>query len=295
MKKLHQIIQNQFDSAKNIAIVTHVRPDGDAIGSLLGLGLTLQDRGKLVQMVSPDGVPTNFRYLSGSSQVKCTIETEPDLLVTVDCSDLQRGGSVLADRIPGLNIDHHLTNLNFGEVNLVEPNAVATCAILAQYLPHWNFPISRPVAEALLTGVVSDTIGFRTPNVTPQALRLAATLIEHGASLSALYHHALVRRSFEAARYWGMALERLQREGRIIWTTLTLTDREEAAYPGNDDADLVNLLSTVDDTDIVVLFVEQKGGHVKVSWRAQPGLDVSQIALRFNGGGHPAAAGADIP
>ncbi len=295
MDTLQQAIVNAINAANTVAIVTHIRPDGDAIGSLLGLGLTLQDAGKQVQMVSPDGVRANFRHLAGSDQIVKKIDLQPDLLITVDCSDLQRTGKVMGERKPDLNIDHHVTNMNFAVINLVQPEAVATCAILTEHIPAWGFPLSRPVVEALLTGVISDTIGFRTTNITPQAMRQAAVLMEHGASLPDLYHQALVRRSYEAVRYWGMALERLQRQGSLIWTELTLSDRQEAGYPGNDDADLVNLLMTVDDKDIVVLFVEQANGHVKVSWRARPGLDVSQIALRFDGGGHPAAAGADIP
>jgi bifunctional oligoribonuclease and PAP phosphatase NrnA len=91
-----------------------------------------------------------------------------------------------------------------------------------------------------------------------------------------------------------MALEKMQREGQLVWTVLTLEDRANAGYSGNDDADLVNMLSSIDESDITVIFVQQKDGRVKVSWRAEPGWDISQIALQFGGGGHPAAAGADI-
>jgi len=94
--------------------------------------------------------------------------------------------------------------------------------------------------------------------------------------------------------YWGRCLIKLQRENRITWGTLTLQDREASGYSGNDDADLINVLSAVDETDIAVIFVEQRENKVKVSWRAQPGLDVSKIALSFGGGGHPAASGAEI-
>jgi phosphoesterase RecJ-like protein len=118
--------------------------------------------------------------------------------------------------------------------------------------------------------------------------------MDKGADLSELYNRALIRRSYEAARFWGKGLERLEREKRLVWTTLTLSDRQKSSYPGNDDADLVNILSSIDDSDICIIFVEQKNNHVKVSWRAQVGWDVSQLALGFGGGGHPAAAGADI-
>jgi bifunctional oligoribonuclease and PAP phosphatase NrnA len=119
-------------------------------------------------------------------------------------------------------------------------------------------------------------------------------LMDRGANLAELYNRALVRRSFEADRYWGQGLTRLTREGRLTWTSLTLADRAAAGYTGNDDADLVNVISAIDESDVGMIFVEQPDHRVKVSWRAQPGFDVSQIALSFGGGGHPAASGADI-
>jgi bifunctional oligoribonuclease and PAP phosphatase NrnA len=292
---LHTEIRQRLQDAQRIMIVSHVRPDGDAIGSMLALGLSLQQIGKQVEMVLADGVPSNFRHMKGSDKVSHRPHGEHDLIIVVDCSDLQRTGGVLGNRIPNINIDHHITNLEFGEINFVIAEEVATAAILADYMHLWDLPITQPVAEALLTGLVSDTLGFRTSNVTPDSLRTAANLIEKGANLANIYHQALIRRSFQAARFWGYGLEKIQREGNMVWTTLTLEDRANAGYSGNDDADLVNMLSSIDESEITVIFVQQKDGHVKVSWRAEPGWDVSQVALQFGGGGHPAAAGADIP
>lgn len=291
---IHGKIRELLTNANQILVVSHIRPDGDAVGSLLGFGLALQATSKQVQMVLADGVPQNFRHLPGSNLIKRQAKGEFDCIVVVDCSDLQRTGDALKDRSPDLNIDHHITNLNFAAINLVDPEAVATCAILAQHLPDWGFAITPDVASALLTGIISDTLGFRTSNVTPDALRQAASLMELGANLPELYNLALVGRSYEATRYWGQGLGKVQRDGALVWTTLTLEDRKLAAYPGNDDADLVNLLATIDNSEIVVMFVEQSSNRVKVSWRARPGYDVSQIALQFGGGGHPAAAGAEI-
>jgi len=289
-------IGQELHRAKRILIASHIRPDGDAVGSLLGLGLALQEAGKTVQMVLADGVPASFRHLKGSEQVVKRPSGEFDLIVVVDCSDSQRTGEVVsALGVPDINIDHHITNLNFARLNLVMPNTVATCAILAKYMPLWNLPITPPIASALLTGLISDTLGFRTSNMTPEALRLAAGLMDLGTDLPELYNRALVRRSFEAARYWGAGLSRLTRQGRLVWTSLTLADRSPAGYPGNDDADLINILSTIEEADIAMIFVEQHGGKVKVSWRAVPGVDVSAVALRFGGGGHAAASGAVIP
>lgn len=288
-------IKKFLHQASRVVITSHIRPDGDAIGAVLGMGTALQEAGKHVQVVLADGLPAVFRHLPGSKLVSRKIEGDYDLSVVLDCSDLQRTGGVLGDRKPEINIDHHVTNLEFGEVNLVEPEAAATCEILAENLPEWGFTISQPAAALLLAGIVTDTIGFRTSNTRPHTLRCAADLMELGASLSEVYYHNLLRQSYEAAGLWGKGLARLQRQDRLVYTSLSLEDKQQIGYNGNDDADLINLLSTIDDADIAVIFVELNGGIVKVSWRAQPGFDVSQIAVKFGGGGHLAAAGAQIP
>lgn len=287
--------QRLFSEANRVLIVSHIRPDGDAVGSLLGLGLSLKQTGKEVQMVLADGLPANFRFLEGSREVTNRAEGPVDLIISVDCSDLSRIGSALRDyQEPDLNVDHHITNTRFARYNLVEPEAVATAEILARKLPAWGLPVTAPVASALLTGLLTDTLGFRTSNMTPGAMRSAAELMERGANLPGLYNDALIRRSYEAVRLWAAGLAQMERNGEIVWASLSLSDRQEAGYPGRDDADLINVLSSIDDAKIALIFVEQANGNTKVSWRAKPGIDVSQVALAFGGGGHPAAAGAEI-
>ncbi len=302
--QLISAIRQKLQTAQRILIASHVRPDGDAIGSMLGLGLALQETGKDVQMVSSDGVPSSFRHLAGSDRVVNHAKGIFDLVAVVDCSDLLRVGDALngslqsraatAQVIPDINIDHHVTNLDFAEYNLVEAEASATSEILANTLPALGFPISEPVASALLTGIITDTLGFHTSNVTPATMRTVADLMERGANLATLYKEALLQHSYDAINYWGKGLSKLQRRGSIVWTTLTLEDRKNAHYPGNDDADLINVLSSINEAEVSLIFVEQADGVVKVSWRAKPGIDVSQVALAFGGGGHKAASGANI-
>lgn len=290
---MHAEIGQALRAAQNIHLVTHIRPDGDAVGSMLGLALALRAAGKIVQTIINDGIPANLRQIPGAKEITRQAAGTPDLWVVLDCSDLARTGLEWSpDSPPDINIDHHITNLNFARLNCVYPEAVATSAVLAEHLEEWGFPVTKECAEALLTGIVSDSLGFRTNNTNSAALRLAADLMEKGADLPELYNRALMNRSFESALYWGEGLGKLQRDGKLIWTVLHLNDRIKVNYAGNDDADLVNFLATIDDADIAIMFVEQKEGSVKVSWRAQPGYDVSQIALQFGGGGHPGASGA---
>lgn len=289
------LAKERFGVAQQVLLVTHARPDGDAVGSLVGLGLALQQGGRQVQMVIEDGVPSEFRLMEGSDQVLRRPEGQFDLIGLVDCSDVERTGKVLIDwPAPDVNIDHHCTNMDYARVNLVDLQAVATAEIVADLIPVLDLKFTKPVAAALLTGLVTDTIGFRTSNVTPKALRLAAELMETGVDLSELYRRTLINRSFAAVRLWGAGLTKVERLGRLVWTSLTRLDREAVHYPGRDDADLINILAAIEDTDISIVFVEQSNGSIKVSWRAQPGFDVSKVALSFGGGGHAAASGAEI-
>lgn len=292
---LHHEIRNRIQTARRVLVVTHVRPDGDAIGSLLGLGLALRQAGKTVQMVCGDNIPQAFRHLPGSSEVYSRPSGTFDLTVVLDCSDLNRVGNALNGyNVPDLNVDHHITNLQFAHMNLVDPNAVATAEILAKSLSIWGLPLTAEVAAPLLTGLITDTLGFRTANVTPETLRLVASLMETGADLSQLYMRSMVQRSFEAVRFWGAGLSRLERENSLVWATLTMADRQASGYPGRDDADLINILSAIYGAEVALVFVEQPDGNVKVSWRSQPGYDVSRVAMLFGGGGHPNAAGAEV-
>lgn len=289
-------IKDRLRAAQKILITSHVRPDGDAVGSLLGLGLALQSAGKNVQMALADGVPSSFRYLEGSDRVRKKPDRDFDTFITVDCADFKRLGKPFQNfGQPDINIDHHITNERFGAINLIEGQEVATAAILTNYLPAWGYEITRPIAAALLTGIITDTLGFRTSNITPEALRQAATLMETGVDLSELYMRGLVHRSFSSARYWGAGLSRLESSNGIVWTSLSLADRKTSGYDGNDDADLINMISAIKDHKVGLIFVEQHDNHVKISWRAlEQGVDVSPVAQHFGGGGHAAAAGADI-
>ena len=282
--------------ARQVAVVSHERPDGDAVGSMLGLVLSLRQRGQPAVPVLAGGLPARFEFLPGAADVVASVPEDTDLVAMVDCADLDRAALPLdaLRRPPGINVDHHPTNSRFAQANLVDPTAAATAQILYRLSPALGLPVGREVATNYLAGVVSDTIGFRTPNVTPQLLRLAADLEDQAGSLSRVYEEILTSRSFASARYWGAGLSRLERRGNIVWARLSLEDRLASGYSGSDDADLINLLGTIEGTDISLMFIEQGGGQVKVSWRSRNGLDVSRLAQQFGGGGHEPAAGASI-
>lgn len=296
MNDLQKRIKSRIHAAHRVLVTSHVRPDGDAIGSSLALTLGLLDAGKQVQVVLSDGLPDGFIYLPGAELVRTKADGDFDLIISVDCSDLERIGAALDGfHAPDIIIDHHVTTEDFGTLNLVEPQAVATASVLTEHMPEWGLVITPPIASNLITGLVTDTLGFRTSNTTPESLRQVAHLMEIGADLSQLYYRSLVRRTFVEAKYWGAGLSSLQCADGIVWATLTLADRKASGYTGKDDADLINIVSSIDDADIAIMFVEQSSNKTKISWRGlKPHVDVSQISLQFDGGGHKAASGAEL-
>ena len=220
-------IAERLKNSKKLVIASHVRPDGDAIGSLLGLGLALIDAGKSVQMVLADGVPSSYKHLDGSDLIVKRPSGEQDTFITVDCADFKRVGKVFEEfGQPDINIDHHKTNEQFAKINLIEADEVATASILTNHLPKWGLEITQSVAAALLTGIITDTLGFRTSNMTPEALRQCATLMETGVDMPDIYMRSLIKKSFPAAKYWGAGLSSMEQKNGIVWGTLTLQDRK---------------------------------------------------------------------
>jgi bifunctional oligoribonuclease and PAP phosphatase NrnA len=282
--------------AEHILVVSHERPDGDAVGSILGLSLSLRQLGKRSTCVLADGLPGRFRFLPAASSIRRRPEPDFDLLVSLDSSSNDRFGIPAADfgRPFDLNIDHHPTNTCFARINLVDDQAASTASLLFDLAPALGLPIDQETASCWLTGLVTDTLGFRTSNVTPAVLRRAADLVDLGASVKEIFENALVAHTFPSLRYWGAGLSRLERQDGLVWASLRLADRQVAGYPGRDDADLIDLINTIEDAQIVVLFIEQDQQATKVSWRTRADFDLSQLAARFGGGGHRPAAGATI-
>jgi len=291
---IHHSIEQMLHDARSILLISHISPDGDAVGSILGMGLVLKAKSKQVQMVLVDGLPAKYLFLNGSEYIECEVKNPYDLSIALDCSDLRRTGLSLKENKFDINIDHHITNEYFASFNLVDAGAAATSEILAEYIPRWGFEINTSVANALLMGIITDTIGFRTVNTSPKLLRLAANLMEKGADITTIYRKALLDQSIKASLLWGFSLCKLRKQGKIIYTSITLEDRQKAGYSGKDDADLSNMLSDIADGEVSILFNEKSPNSVKVSWRSRSKLNVAKIAQHFSGGGHPAAAGAEV-
>lgn len=290
-------MERLIQQASCLLLVTHVAPDGDALGSLLGLGWLLQARGKDVIMACEDPVPDVYTWLPGSDQIVQQSNGSHDLVISLDCSDRRRMGDVGIgddDPAPVVNIDHHVTNTLFGVLNWVDPSSVATAQMVLNLADSLGWELPEHVAVCLLTGLVTDTRCFRTPNVDQAALGSALRLMEAGASLSQVTQRVLEQRPLASVRLWGQAIDRLELEDGILWTEVTASMRRRWSLGEDGDSGLTNFLSGVREAGIVVVFTERDNGTVDVGMRANPGQDVAQVALRLGGGGHPQAAGCTI-
>lgn len=293
-------IRERLDQAKTIAIFAHIRPDGDSIGSVLALGWALQDAGKTVQFISQDGVPHNIEFLFdllGEENPFIPEPTGADCLITPDISAVDRGGDFFVNHpeiVPDISIDHHASNPFFAKLNYIEPESPAACAVLTKLFNQLGLSITKRIANALLTGIMTDTIAFSTSGTDPETLRIAAELIEKGGELYTISQKAVKSRTFEASRFWQYGIAYEHRDGRIIWSILYQADREKSGYPGKDDADFVEHLANIEGFDVAIIFIEGTEQNVRISFRSKPGFDVSKVACAFGGGGHKAAAGANV-
>jgi len=291
---LNQAIKDSLQACKKPLILAHIRPDGDAVGSIVALGSGLRQLEKDPILVLSDGLPKRYRFLDGCETITTSLTEPYDLVITVDCANRERLSTPDELEEVHVNIDHHVTNEQYANHNLIKPQLASTTAILAKHMPMWGISITKKIANALMMGMITDTIGFRTNNVTPEFLRLAGDLLEEGAQLADMYHKGLTLHSVKASKIWGFALSRLETDQHLAWTSILVDDRKKAEYESRDDADLTNHLSSIENIDISILFNEQKDGKVKVSWRSSEQYDVTQIAALYGGGGHPQASGATL-
>lgn len=286
-------------AASRIIIVTHIFPDGDAIGSLMGLTHALRSIGKEVTPVVDGGTPDYLQFIPGSDVVRSDLnEITADLAITVDASDMGRTGEAgkqaFALGVPVIMLDHHPTNLLFGTINLLNPTAPAAAEIVLDWLDSLNISLTHDAAFALLTGIVTDTLCFRVSSVTSDTLEKAHRLMAAGAPLSEITQRTVSRRAPGVFALWASVMPTVQIEEHVIWAVLDRAARESAHYKEDGDGGLVGLMIEAAEAYISATFRETKDGKVDLGFRAIPGFNVAQVALSLGGGGHIQAAGATV-
>jgi len=298
-------IEDFILEARCVLVCSHVRPDGDAIGSLLAVGWALDQLGKAHTLACSHPVPSNFHFLPGWEQITqkppptCTTGAgNYELVIALDAADLNRFERLQEEierlEVPILVIDHHTTNAHFGTVNWVEPEAAATTEMLFLLFQRMGLQLDEVVATYLLTGIVTDTQGFRTRNTSSRTMEIVGELLSAGAPLTTISDWTLNRRPLSALRLWAAVLPGVQCRDHIVWGEIPLSVRRASGYPGGDDADLVEFLVTVEETQVAAIFYELEDGRVKLSLRSRPGTDVAEVAQQLGGGGHAQAAGAIV-
>jgi phosphoesterase RecJ-like protein len=278
-------------------VISHVRPDGDAYGSTLGLALCLQAMGKDVQTVNSDGLSPLFEFLPGSKGLLATHPApEPDrLIISVDCADLKRLGPVFDQwqRLPDVNIDHHVSNSGFAKLNLIDAKSPATAQVLYEIFSALKWTLTPDVAANLYVGIMTDTGNFRYRQTTVQTFEVAAKLVAAGADPTSLAESCY--QSFRAERLLLIAevfkAIHFTNHNRVAWFGITPEMYERSGAIPDETEGLIEYLQAVKTVEVAFLLEALPGGLTRASMRSRGKVDVQKICQEFAGGGHRLAAG----
>ncbi len=289
-----------IERSSRIYLGTHVRPDGDALGSLLGLGLALEKAGHRAALLCADPIPASYAFLPAADRIRAGPPGwGADLGIVVDCDGLARVGALEAtfSSLPSLiDIDHHDTDQAFGQERLVDPAAGATAEIVYHLLQDMEIPLDADISTCLYTGVLTDTGRFCYGNTTPTSLRVAAELLAGGADAHFVARKVYEERSVAATHLLGLALSRLSPElgGQAVSSVLRRDDFAKTGASPSDTEGIIDHLRAIGGPRVAILFVQPDDDYVRVSLRSDGSVDVSEIALAFGGGGHAMAAGCSV-
>jgi len=296
-----QTILNVIEHHESFVISTHVNPDGDALGSQLGLYSFLKDLGKRVWVVNAEPVPPTYSFLPFSDVVLQKLPVEQfEILIVTDVGSLERIGEKLEKSLTPqkatVNIDHHKTNERFGYYNFVLPGVSSTSELIYKIIKRYYPKIGLDRAICLYTGIMTDTGCFRYSNTTPETHHIAADLIGEGVPCDEIYGYVYETVSANRIRLLGLVLNTLQLtdDGRIGWVSVT-QDMYALTQTTREDTDnFINYIRYIDMVEVAVMYSELIDRNTKVSFRSRDSVDVSKIATDFGGGGHTRAAGCTL-
>jgi phosphoesterase RecJ-like protein len=307
-----------FQTAGSFVVVSHIRPDGDAVGSVIAAGLALRDMGKNVAMVIEHALQPSYRFLPGSELLLTAdgISTAPapggcpateelrnrhfTCGIVLDCTGLERTGECVQGILNQceflINIDHHISNNGFGAVNIIDAEASATGEILYRVMSGLGIPISPDVATNLYTAIVTDSGSFRYPNATSRCHQVASELLELGADHCRVQQCLNEQKSFSSLRLLekGLSTLTLEQDGQIAWIALSRHFYEETGCGIGDSDEIINYPRSIAGVEVGILFKEVEAGEVRIGFRSKNLVDVNLLAGRFGGGGHERAAGCTV-
>lgn len=286
---------------ENFVVISHFRPDGDAIGSTLALGLALQSMGKKVQLWNQDPCPARYAFLQGSDllqPIPPALPQEVDCFICVDTGDIKRIGNagmeLFAEAPFTVNIDHHQTNTRYAKLNVVKGGEAACGCMIAELISALGIPLTKPVAEALYAAISTDTGSFQYNSTTPQVMRTAAQLIEAGVDVGDIN-----RRIWQESPLTVFTMQRevlnnmvLEQGGTLSHYSMPAGKKAELGVGMEDCKDLVDYIRVWEGVRAAVIFEDMEDGLIRVSLRSKdPAIDVSAIAAEHGGGGHAMASG----
>jgi phosphoesterase RecJ-like protein len=304
---MNSIIQ-QFNNSNKIIVVTHTHPDGDAIGSLIAMGMSLEALNKKITLYCESLIPAVYRFLPEVHRVVNKIgNLNYDMAVILDCGDLSRVGQTVSylEQIPVIvNIDHHVTNTRFGHLQLIDTSACATAEIVYRLIKQMGLPFSKSVATSIYTGILADTGSFRFSNTNKAAFAICQEMVEIGVDPHNIAQHVYGTYSLSRIKLLNLALDsiELSENGKLSIMTLTQKMFDETNTKPEDVDGLINYAQRIEDVEVAALIQEHQNGNENsrttnrfhVSLRSDGTFDVAAIAAMFGGGGHSSAAGFSI-
>jgi len=287
---------------KTFCIVGHMRPDGDCIGSQLGLALALRNEGKRVTVWNQDAIPLKYKFLVGDGLIeKPKAGQKFDCVIATDCASYERLGKVgdcVKQRKVLINIDHHATNPRYGDVNWVSPREPSTGELIYRLLKVARWPITPPIADLLFAAISTDTGSFQYPNTRPGTFHAGAELVTRGANLAKICDEVYQSYPLSRAKLLKHVYSkfRLTDNDRIAWLWLKKKDFTRTGAESDDTEGLIDHLRAIEPVVVACVFEEIEPEMTRISLRSKSDrVNVSEICGQFGGGGHPAAAGARIP
>jgi phosphoesterase RecJ-like protein len=294
---LSQVVE-LIEQKQNFMITSHIRPDGDGLGSGLALYWMLRSLGKDATVILHDRVPPAYRVLPGSDRVlvQQDVAEHYDAAFIIECSDVDRPGlASLKDQFV-VNIDHHSTTVPFGDINWIDPTAAAVGEMVYNLCKALGVEVTKEIAECIYTALLTDTGSFHFSNTTERTLKIASELVRRGVEPARISQALFYSYPFAKIRLLGLVLSTIQRDesGRIAWVKVDRDTMYEAAASDEDADGIVNHALSVDEVEAVAFFKELAPGAYRVSLRSKGKSNVAKVAEMFGGGGHRNAAGCRI-
>lgn len=286
-------IKDLIMQSSSIVLLTHEAPDGDAIGSSLAFYYWLSDINKDVDIIIQN-VPKRFKYLKDINKIVDTSNKSYDLGIVLDCATKERIGqtnNIFCRCKRTISIDHHAGNTKYANLNYIEGDTPACCQIIDYLFKKWDVSFNKDIGEALMTGLLTDTSGFRNNNVDKNSYLMAAEMYDMGVNIYGLYKNVLTNKNKAQFELMKVAIDNLEffDDGKIAFSYITKKDMENALAEYGDHEGLVDIGRNVDSVEVSI-FIREDDGY-RISLRSNGKVDVCEIALKFGGNGHKMASG----